>query len=62
METGAPVRDVLEAARKSGRQLVRDGRMSLETLKTVSREFLPLDRYVGGLDWRFQQALDALEM
>lgn len=60
MEMGAPVSDVFEAAKESGRQLVRDGEMSIETLKIVSRELLPLDMYVQNANQRFQQALDAL--
>ena len=48
MEAGAPVDDVIEAAREAGRQLVRDGAMSPHTLSTVSRELLPLEKYVKG--------------
>lgn len=60
MEMGAPVSDIFEAAKESGRQLVRDGEMSVETLKMVSRELLPLDMYVQHTNQRFEQALDAL--
>jgi multimeric flavodoxin WrbA len=42
-----PCRDVLEAAREAGRQLVRDGRMSDETLRTVGRRLVPLRLFVG---------------
>jgi NAD(P)H-dependent FMN reductase len=42
-----PCRDVLEAAREAGRQLVRDGRMSDETLRAVSRRLIPHRLFVG---------------
>ena len=42
LEGGAPVDDIFEAAKEAGRQLVKDGKMSDETLKVVSRELLPL--------------------
>lgn len=60
MQMGVPVDDIFEAAKEAGRQLVEDGRMSAETLNVVSRELLPLDKYVETVNQRFQQALDAL--
>jgi len=60
-EMGAPVNDIFEAAREAGRQLIRDGRMSSETLSIVSRELLPLDMYVQFANQSFQQALAALD-
>lgn len=61
MKMGGPVNDVLEAAKEAGRQLVRDGKMSKETLRIVSRELLPLETYVQRANQHFQQKLDALE-
>jgi len=61
MEMGMPVDDILEAAKKAGRQLVEDGGMSPETLNVVSRELMPLEAYAQTVNQRFQQALDALE-
>ena len=61
MELGAPPDDVFAAAREAGRQLVREGEMSTETLNIVSRELLPLDMYVQMANQKFQQDLDALE-
>ena len=61
MEMGAPVNDILEAAKEAGRQLVRDGKISTETLGIVSRELLPLEMCVQIVNQRSQQALDALE-
>jgi multimeric flavodoxin WrbA len=59
LEMGAPVDDVLASAKEAGRQLVEDGRMSAETLAAVSRELLPLERYVKVINQNFQGALDA---
>ena len=61
IEMGAPVHDVLEAAKEAGHQLVGYGRMSTETLSIVSRELLPLEMFVQIVNQRFQQVLDALE-
>jgi multimeric flavodoxin WrbA len=61
MEMGGPVDDIFEAAKEAGRQLVKDGRMSAETLKGVSRELLPLEMYVEIVNQRFQEALDVPE-
>lgn len=61
VKMGGPVNDVLEAAKEAGRQLVRDGKMSKETLRIVSRELLPLETYVQRANQHFQQKLDALE-
>ena len=61
MEMGAPVDDILDAAKEAGRQLVEDGRMSFETLKSVSRELLPLQMYLEIVNKRFQEELDAIE-
>ncbi|MBA7593501.1 hypothetical protein ES703_00424 [subsurface metagenome] len=61
-EMGAPVDDIFEAAKDAGRQLVRDGEMSAETLATVSRELLPREMYLQFANESFQQALDALKV
>jgi hypothetical protein len=45
MDMGMPVDDVLYAAKEAGRQLVRDGEMSDETLSTISRELMPREMY-----------------
>lgn len=46
LKMGAPVNDVLEAARAAGRQLVTDGLMSKDALNTVSRELMPRSLYI----------------
>jgi multimeric flavodoxin WrbA len=61
MKMGISLDDVFEAAREAGRQLVRDGRMSAETLNIVSRELVPLEMYIKAASEMFQQTLDALK-
>lgn len=61
IERGAPVDDIFEAAKEAGRQLVRDGEMSAETLATVSREFMPLERYIEFYNQKAQEELDKLK-
>lgn len=56
-----PVQDVLEAAKQAGNELVRQGRMSKKTMHTVSRELLPLEKYVEMTNKGFGKALDKLE-
>jgi multimeric flavodoxin WrbA len=61
MKMGRPADDIFEAAKEAGRQLVGDRRMSVETLKVVSRELLPLELYVEIVNQRFQEELDVPE-
>jgi multimeric flavodoxin WrbA len=61
MKMGRPADDIFEAAKEAGRQLVGDRRMSVETLKVVSRELLPLELYVEIVNQRFQDELDVPE-
>lgn len=50
---GMRVDDIFEASKEAGRQLVSDGEMSEETLRTVSRPILPLNLYVQSINKRF---------
>lgn len=43
---GADLRDILEAVREAGRQLVSDGKMDQETLATIAREIIPRDQVI----------------
>lgn len=61
MEMGLPVDDVLAAAKAAGRQLVEEGRMSPEALKTVNRDLLPLEMYVRMVNGSVRKTLGALE-
>jgi hypothetical protein len=48
MEQGAPVDDILQAAKEAGQQLVEKGVMSPETLALVRRELVPLKMWARG--------------
>jgi len=61
LKKGMPVQDVIEAAKKAGKELVRSGRMKEETLKIVSRELAPLEVFVSKMNRDFKRALDKLE-
>ena len=56
---GLPVADILEAAKEAGKQLAHHGQISAETLKTISRELLPLDMYVQEINKGFNKALES---
>jgi multimeric flavodoxin WrbA len=55
--SGLPMADVFAAAKEAGRQLIRDGQISDETLQKVSRELVPLAVYVEEINNAFSQAL-----
>lgn len=57
LQAGAPVTDVLDAAREAGRQLVAHGRMAERTLSAVSRELMPQQEYVDALNELFRRTL-----
>ena len=57
---GAPVEDVLEAAKDAGRQIMRDGNMSPETLNAVSRELLPRDALIQLANQSFRKEMARL--
>jgi multimeric flavodoxin WrbA len=59
LSIGGLVDDVIEAARDAGRQLVREGKISPETLETVGRDLMPRDDYIKIANQNFQHALDA---
>ncbi|WP_287583262.1 flavodoxin family protein [Candidatus Borrarchaeum sp.] len=60
IESGA-VNDIFEAAKEAGRQLVKNGKMSAEILKTVSRELVPQKPYMEGFNQFIQQILDSMK-
>jgi hypothetical protein len=61
LEMGAPVKDVIEAAKEAGHQLMRDGEISPETLKTISRELLPREMYMQFVNQYFQEQMNKLK-
>ena len=58
LKMGKPLGDILKAAKESGRQLVRNGKMSPETLKTVSRPLMPVEKFVEVANQKWQQAIE----
>ena len=58
---GHPVQDVLEAAKKAGKELARTGKMNEKTLNIISRELLPLETYVEITNANFKKTLNKLE-
>lgn len=48
MEREALVSNIFEAANKAGQQLIEEGIMFPETLSIISRELIPLEKYVRG--------------
>lgn len=58
LEMGAPIGDIFEAAKEAGRQLVKEEKMSQETLDIVSRELLPRDIYIQIVNQNVQQCLN----
>ncbi|HUI70872.1 MAG TPA: flavodoxin family protein [Spirochaetia bacterium] len=51
-EKGAPLSDVIQAAKDAGRQLAADGAMRSETLAVVSRPLISLEDYLRGANQR----------
>lgn len=61
-EQGASaIKEVFEAARKAGREIIEMGSIEAETLRTVSQELLPREAYVQAANVAFRERLDALE-
>jgi len=61
LEMGAPIGDIFEAAKEAGRQLVKEQKMSPETLDIISRDLLSREMYIQMANQSFQQSLDALK-
>ncbi len=57
MDQGMDMSDVFEAAKDAGRQLVRDGKMSPDTLKAVSRDLLSKEQYLTIVNMFIKNAL-----
>ncbi len=60
-QMGIAVDDVFAAARQAGVEVVREGRISDETMQTVSRELVSRESYVKQINAYFQRALDSLK-
>jgi multimeric flavodoxin WrbA len=57
LEMGAPVQDVLDAAREAGVQLVRNGAISQRALQIVSRDLMPRETYLQFANQSFEKAM-----
>jgi multimeric flavodoxin WrbA len=57
MEMGFAVQEIFDAAREAGRQIVKDGVISEETMKVVSKDLLPREFYVDKANESFREAL-----
>ena len=55
LEMGMPVKDVIDACKDAGRQLVKNGKISSDTLNTISRVLLPRDVYLDNVNRYFQE-------
>ena len=56
---GVTFDDVFHAAREAGKQLITDGKMSVETLETVSRDLMPAEEFVDRLNQLVAAGLEA---
>jgi len=59
MQDGKALNEIVQAARQAGRQLVSEGKMSVDTLKTVSRELMPAQEFVTRLNQLIKLGLEA---
>jgi FMN-dependent NADH-azoreductase len=57
LDMGAPVGDIIDAAREAGRQLIADGKMSQSTLDVISRDLLPVEVYVKMANEQFRRVM-----
>lgn len=57
LDMGAPVGDIIDAAREAGRQLIADGKMSQATLDVISRDLLPVEVYVKMANEQFRRVM-----
>ena len=51
--------EIVQAAKQAGRQLVSEGKMSVDVLKTVSRELIPAQEFVTRLNQLIELGLEA---
>lgn len=61
LKQGEAVGDVLDAAREAGRQLVRDGEMSSDTLGIVGRPLVSLEEYIQNMNRKAERLLGQRE-
>jgi hypothetical protein len=59
MQDGKALNEIVQAAKQAGRQLVSEGKMSVDVLKTVSRELIPAQEFVTRLNQLIELGLEA---
>ena len=57
LDMGAPVGDIIDAAREAGRQFIVEGKMSQTTLDVISRDLLPVEVYVKMANEQFRRVM-----
>ena len=57
LDMGAPVGDIIDAAREAGSQLIVEGKMSQTTLDVISRDLLPVEVYVKMANEQFRRVM-----
>ncbi len=60
IKEGESLEDIFTAAKETGKQLVKNGQMPAEALRTIERNMMPRETYLRIVNQTFQQALDAL--
>ena len=58
-QDGEALKEIVQAARQAGRQLVSEGKMSVDVLKAVSRELVPAEEFVTRLNQLIELGLAA---
>jgi hypothetical protein len=59
MADGAAIDDIFRAAKEAGRQLIEDGKISVDTLEAVSRNLMPGEEFVDRLNQLIGLGLEA---
>ena len=62
LRKGYPVQDVVDAAKTAGKELAKNGQISEETVKIVSRELVPLNDYIQILNQGFEKARERAKL
>ncbi len=62
LRKGYPVQDVIDAARKAGKELAKNGKISEQPLKTIGRELVPLNDYIKILNQGFEKARERAKL
>lgn len=57
---GAPVNDILDAAKEAGRQLIKEGKISSNQFNIVSRPLMPLEEYIKIANQNHQKELSTI--